>query len=187
MIHADLFPAFLLAEYAHRVLPKHPENAWRKWTVEEPVPYIVHPVSVMFRVMELKDYDYTMGRIALLHDVVEDTNLEENRIRELGEGVYDGVIWLTSHSKITGSTAKRADRKLADRDHLAKAPPQIRSIKICDRLDNFFDLGNAEPGFVRLYANETIALLDAIEKGCSAQEQAAQLRGLCEKVLEGKM
>lgn len=69
------------------------------------------------------------------------------------------VTWLTNPSK--GSKASRAERKKMDREHLAQAPTAVKQIKMLDRTYNLRDLDEQAPvKFVRLYADESQALLD---------------------------
>lgn len=64
-------------------------------------PYILHPLKVMYY---LKSSDMQLMAIAVLHDVVEDTHVTYEELRNLGisERVIEGVRVLT---KVPGQTA----------------------------------------------------------------------------------
>ena len=98
------------------------------------VPYVIHPVRVMRSVesyletfpsaFPFKPLRETMLIVAALHDVEEDTGYSMDEIeKEFGKEVREGVRWLTSLSKQTGTYAsdgtplkdkKRKERKLVD-------------------------------------------------------------------------
>ncbi|MDD6081353.1 MAG: bifunctional (p)ppGpp synthetase/guanosine-3',5'-bis(diphosphate) 3'-pyrophosphohydrolase [Oscillospiraceae bacterium] len=110
-------------------------------------PYIVHPVSVAFILLELgMDTDTICA--AMLHDVVEDTDttLEEIQKR-FGQDVamlVDGV------TKLSKAPIFNQDEQLAEnvRKILLAMSQDIRVmlIKLCDRLHNMRTLG-CRPGF----------------------------------------
>jgi hypothetical protein len=56
----------------------------------------------------------------------------------------------------------RAERKRIDRDHLAKAPPEAKVIKMLDRLDNLAEMELAPAEFKTLYGEESLLLAQAV-------------------------
>lgn len=179
-MNQELIGAFLLAEYAHRALPLKPENAYRKYDKAD-VPYIIHPVSLLFRYMDRPSYTVTRGKVCLLHDVLEDTSLEHYKlIEEVGREVYAGVVWLTSYSKQTKSSSSRSSRKQMDRAYLAGAPVEYQEIKLLDRLDNMYDMAGAGAGFLSLYVEETRLLVKEI--GGAAPDVSQQLLVRCQEL-----
>lgn len=110
-------------------------------------PYIVHPVSVAFILLELgMDTDTICA--AMLHDVVEDTDVTLDNIkRAFGQDVamlVDGV------TKLSKAPITNYDEQLAEnvRKILLAMSQDIRVmlIKLCDRLHNMRTLG-CRPGY----------------------------------------
>lgn len=110
-------------------------------------PYIVHPVTVSFILLELgMDTDTICA--AMLHDVVEDTDVTLEEIKKLfGQDVamlVDGV------TKLSKAPIFNQDEQLAEnvRKILLAMSQDIRVmlIKLCDRLHNMRTLG-FRPGF----------------------------------------
>lgn len=161
----------------------------------ENVPYIIHPVRVMGRIEE---YLLTSSRahwmrpirervliVAALHDVVEDfkgknltakesMQVAKDRIQiDFGKEVVEDVLWLTNESK-KHPELLRKDRKMMDREHIAKAPPHCKVIKLFDRWDNIEDMitempqpgkrvAGASPGWLlETYIPETYDLIEVI-------------------------
>jgi len=123
--------------------------------------YIEHPARVAQAVWRLEGSTPEMVAAAWLHDVVEDTSVGLEDIRNLfGNGVADLVGWLTNPSK--GMNLPRAERKRIDREHLAKTPHEAKIIKILDLLDNLSEMEDAPAGFKRLYGEESLLLAQAI-------------------------
>lgn len=138
-------------------------NQVRKYTGE---PYIAHPREV--RVILKK---YASGHIspeqeaaAICHDVVEDTNMTLNDVRnELGDEVANLVSWLTDVSKPTDGN--RRIRKNMDLQHTAGAPPAAKSIKLADLISNSSSIVQHDPNFARVYLREKAALMQVLKQG----------------------
>jgi len=125
------------------------------------LPYVVHPARVAGRVAIHPDATEDMVAAAFLHDVVEDTTvLIETIRRETNPEVAGFVRWMTNPSK--GLKILRAERKKMDREHLARAPWQVKIIKLIDRIDNLTEMTGAPEDFARLYADESFRLVEAI-------------------------
>lgn len=93
----------------------------RKYTNQ---PYIEHPLAVAELVRSVPHTE-EMIAAALLHDVVEDTPVMIDEIREeFGSQVAELVDWLTDVSR--QSDGNRRVRKHMDLMHLAKAPLRPR-------------------------------------------------------------
>lgn len=135
----------------------------RKYTGE---PYINHPREV--RAIMKK---YATGPIsdeqqaaALLHDVVEDTNVTAADIeQEFGSKVATLVSWLTDVSKLTDGNRKV--RKNIDLQHSAAAPAEAHSIKLADLISNSLSIVQHDPGFAKTYLREKAALLQVLTRG----------------------
>jgi (p)ppGpp synthase/HD superfamily hydrolase len=101
---------------------------------------------------------------AYLHDVVEDTPVSIHEIREeFGPEVSELVDWLTDVSK--PEDGNRRVRKELDRQHLAKAPPQAKTIKLADLIDNTLTIRKRDPEFWKVYRREKLALLEVLGEG----------------------
>jgi (p)ppGpp synthase/HD superfamily hydrolase len=135
----------------------------RKYTGE---PYINHPIEVATLVAR---YGATEDVVvaALLHDVVEDTDVTLAEIAEaFGQNVASLVEQVTDVSM--SSTANRASRKALDRAHLARSSHYAASIKLADLISNAKDIGIADPKFAKVYMAEKRALLGVLTHGNKA-------------------
>ncbi len=133
----------------------------RKYTHE---PYITHPVAVAELVKSVKDHTPEMVAAALLHDTVEDTNVtSEDIYKEFGPLVGALVDSLTDVSKL--EDGNRAKRKRMDLEHLSKASPEAKTIKLADLIDNTKTIAALDPEFWKVYREEKIKLLEILSEG----------------------
>ena len=156
-----------MLEEATRYATKMHEGQLRKYTHE---PYIEHPLAVADLVKEYMDarrcvYDddaiMTAMTVAVLHDVVEDTEATMEDIVELfGEEVATGVWFLTKCPDYVGN---RATRKKICEDRLASAPEIVKIIKNCDMYHNSLSIEEHDPNFYTLFKKETASLLTAMK------------------------
>ena len=132
----------------------------RKYTGE---PYVTHPIRVMGLVKTvLKDPDALAA--ALLHDVIEDTEITENEIyAEFGPDVTEMVVALSDPPKVDGGPNRKA-RKALDRDRLSKASASVQTIKVADMIDNTESIVAHDPHFAKVYLQEKRLLLDVLTK-----------------------
>ena len=155
-----------LAEQAHK-------GQIRRYTGE---PYVVHPLAVARTVWTY--YPSAMAvTAAVLHDVVEDTDVTLDDLRGclyIGPYVACLVDDLTDVSR--PSEGNRANRKAVDRAHTAKAHPLAKLVKLADLIDNSRGIFVHDPGFAPVYAAEKAALLDEalqpVKRPCTALEIA---------------
>lgn len=132
----------------------------RKYTYE---PYIVHPAEVV-SILKTVPHTEAMVAAAWLHDVVEDTGVSIEVIREeFGSEVSDLVGWLTDVSH--PEHGNRATRKAMDRAHTALAPAEAQTIKLCDLLSNTKSIVQHDAKFAATYLAEKKALLEVMTKG----------------------
>lgn len=143
----------------------------RKYTKE---PYINHPKRVMETVRNyVTDATPEMLAAALLHDVVEDTDITLELIEEVfGYEVMELVFWLTDKSK--KSDGNRKTRKAIDREHLGRAPAQAQTIKLADLIDNSDSIAQHDASFWKVYKEEKQALLAVLTKGNPVLKNIAQ-------------
>lgn len=99
-------------------------------TRDEGTPYIVHPVRVAVSLVdELSLYSPTLVCSALLHDVIEDSDVTRDDIGRMFDERIAEVVWLLT---------KLEDVSL--RDYLGRIEAAAHTgaplVKLCDRLDN---------------------------------------------------
>ena len=134
----------------------------RKYTLE---PYIMHPIAVSQIVASVTD-DTDMIDAALLHDVVEDTDITLGDLIETGFSarVVALVDMLTNTSKsIKG--ANRAERKAADKARLAEVSYKAKTIKLADIIHNMNSAIKSDPGFATMLMADKSDLLPVLVGG----------------------
>lgn len=129
----------------------------RKYTGE---PYVYHCAEVAIR---LKDFHCSDDVIcaAYLHDVVEDTHTTEADLRRFfSKKVCDLVMEVTDVSR--PEDGNRATRKEMDRQHLEKASPEAKTLKLADLINNMYSIVEHDPGFAKVFMKEAEALVEAL-------------------------
>lgn len=119
-------------------------------------PYIIHPISVCQILTEYKA-DITTLISALLHDVVEDTDVPLSEIEEIfGANVAFIVDGLTKYEK--GTFEKEVYHAINFEKLLTTSATDIRVavVKIADRLHNMQTLAVKKASKKAAYANETL-------------------------------
>jgi len=99
-------------------------------TRDEGSPYIVHPVRVALSLVdELAVFSPRLICSALLHDVIEDSDVTRDDVARMFDESIAEIVWLLT---------KLADVTL--RDYLARIEAAAHTgapiVKLCDRLDN---------------------------------------------------
>ncbi len=136
------------------------EGQFRKYGGQ---PYIVHPIAVAETVASVTD-DPEVIAAALLHDTVEDTPATLTDIEtHFGARVAALVSDLTDVSR--REDGNRAARRAIDRAHTAAASPEAKTVKIADVLDNLRTIPKGDPGFGRIYVNESRLLWPCLREG----------------------
>lgn len=119
--------AYAFAEAAHRGQRRKDDRA-----------FIAHPVHVA-RLLAARGYDEEVVAAALLHDVVEDTAVTLDEIRErFGARVAELVACVTEDSALPTPERKRAYREV-----LRHSPSAARAICAADKVCNASDLYQA--------------------------------------------
>lgn len=122
-------------------------------------PYITHPIAVAKMVAD-RGYSGEVIDAALLHDVVEDTEITHDDILgEFGEGVSKIVQELTDCPHDYGN---RRERKRADRLRLSNASNPAKIIKLADIIDNAKSITEHDVGFANTYIIEKFKLLKVL-------------------------
>jgi len=102
------------------------------------VPYIVHPVSVGW-ILQRYGFDENLVIAAILHDTVEDTELELATIRAaFGDGVAGLVDAVTEKKAEAGVKRPWRVRKAEAMDHLVHADERVAALKAADLLHNLY-------------------------------------------------
>ncbi len=143
-------------------------------------PYFVHPVSVASIIAQLR-LDCASICAALLHDVVEDTQVSEAEIAErFGEEISFLVAGVTKLSKL--DFISREDRKAESfRKMLLAMEHDIRVllIKLSDRLDNMRSLEHMGADKQDRIARETIEIYAPLAARLGIQWMKDELEDHC--------
>jgi|SaaInl4_150m_RNA_FD_contig_71_455308_length_835_multi_2_in_0_out_0_1 (p)ppGpp synthase/HD superfamily hydrolase len=132
----------------------------RKYSGE---PYINHPINVATIVSSVTD-NQNMIAAALLHDVVEDTDVTQEDIgREFNFMINSWVESLTDVSK--PEDGNRVTRKNIDLQHTKLGLPPAKTIKLADLIDNYCDIYKHDKGFAKVYMAEKKKLLEVLKQG----------------------
>ena len=137
------------------------EGQKRKYTFE---PYIVHPIDVLCILRAHAPKSQQIDEVyaaALLHDVVEDTPVTEEKIREeFGNVVGDYVKGMT---KLEDPNSNRATRKALEAQRLGQCVGIVQTIKCADLLSNMKSIIVHDRKFAKLFMAETRFLHDMLE------------------------
>lgn len=145
-------------------------------------PYISHPLAVASILEELHLDAHTLAA-ALLHDVVEDTDISSMEISErFGETVAELVDGVSKLDKIESQTPTDAQAENFRKMLLAMARDvRVILIKLADRLHNMRTLGVMRPVKQRRIARETLEIYAPIAHrlGLNNIYQELQELGFC--------
>lgn len=167
--------AYTLAEYAHK-------GTFRA----SGEPYITHPLHVALNLLQMEIYDEDSICAALLHDVVEDTDITlddiENLLNPTVAELVDGVTNMRRMDYSTKEKEKDANtRKIIN--GLTK-DVRIILIKLADRLHNMRTLQYKKPSKQRSKAVETMELYVPLALSIGAYKIKSELEDLSLKYLE---
>ncbi|MFL5752715.1 MAG: HD domain-containing protein [Bacteroidia bacterium] len=147
------------------------EGQRRKYS---PDPYIVHPIRVMEICTGYTD-ELTVLAAALLHDVLEDTPLTAEELRnflrplmgdEKAEKTVRLVIELSDvYVKKDFPQFNRRKRKQLEAERMEKISPEAQLVKYADILDNSSEIAGDDPSFAGVYLRECRNLLKKMTKG----------------------
>lgn len=121
-------------------------------------PYFIHPIEVALEIIRLQlDEDAVIA--ALLHDTLEDCNIQYTDIAErFGNNVADIVEGVTKVSNITDNSLKRYSELESLRKFVIASSKDIRVllIKLADRLHNMKTISALKPEKQIIYSDETL-------------------------------
>jgi len=149
---ADIEKAYLFAKEAH--------GSQTRFTGE---PYITHPVAVAEILAQMR-MDPATIMAALLHDVVEDTRVDQQEISErFGKEVSDLVDGVTKLTQIHFENYAQAQAENFRKMVMAMVSDiRVILVKLCDRLHNMRTLGSLPPAKRRRKALETLEIFAPI-------------------------
>jgi guanosine-3',5'-bis(diphosphate) 3'-pyrophosphohydrolase len=158
-----------LEEKARALAARAHASQKRKYTGD---PYIVHPAAVVEIVRSVEAPTEQQLAAAWLHDTVEDCEVTIDEIAETISPVVAGyVYWLTDISRPTDGNRKA--RKAVDREHIALAPKEVKTIKLADLIDNTSTIVEHDVEFARVYLQEKALLLRVLKEGDAGLYQRA--------------
>jgi (p)ppGpp synthase/HD superfamily hydrolase len=147
---------------AHQFAVAAHKDQKRKFTEE---PYVVHLEGTAQLVWEATDGNasYDVYVAAILHDVVEDTDVE---LMEVGREFGGTVMSLVKELTINEQQKKKLGKKiyLAQKINQMSAPAFL--IKLCDRLHNVTSLidKRVPTNFIKWYCVETQYIIDNLDR-----------------------
>ena len=149
---------------ALRMGNKAHEGQVRKYTGE---PYMDHCVAVANMYLKRFPADMTGYIATLLHDTIEDTNLDYYDIdHAFGKEVADIVLELTDvYTLDKYSDLNRAKRKERETYRLSDISPRAQTIKYCDLINNTESIVSYDKGFARVFLAEKWEILKTMNKG----------------------
>ncbi len=131
----------------------------RKFTGRQ---YITHPARVAIATMLHPLGTENLVCAAWLHDTIEDCGATWLELDGLfGSEVADWVLWMTNQSKDIVPEPSRAKKKALDRARLQHAPPEIKILKLLDRIDNLRELPR-DSDLWQVYLQESLLLLEVL-------------------------
>ncbi len=145
-------------------------------------PYFSHPLEVAAILTDLKLDDATITA-ALLHDVIEDTDVTRSEIdQKFGPEIGELVEGLTKIKKLDLVT-KKAEQAENFRKLLVAISSDIRVllIKLADRLHNMRTLGHKRPESRRRTSNETLEIYAPLAGRMGMQGMREELEALAFK------
>jgi GTP diphosphokinase / guanosine-3',5'-bis(diphosphate) 3'-diphosphatase len=145
-------------------------------------PYFSHPLEVAAILTDLKLDDATITA-ALLHDVIEDTDVTRGEIDEkFGPEIGELVDGLTKIKKLDLVT-KKAEQAENFRKLLVAISSDIRVllIKLADRLHNMRTLGHKRPESRRRTSDETLEIYAPLAGRMGMQAMREELEALAFK------
>ncbi len=146
-------------------------------------PYFTHVLGTAYILLELKPGSSTIAA-GLLHDVIEDTNIKPEKIKEeFGEEILELVEGVTKLTRIKRKEMKEAEnlRKVI----LAMAKDiRVIMIKIADRLHNMRTLKYLSEEKQKKIAKQTLEIFVPIAYKLGMYRIKSELEDLCLRYLE---
>jgi (p)ppGpp synthase/HD superfamily hydrolase len=136
--------------------------------------YIVHPIRVMQKCQKYFE-DVTILSAAILHDVLEDTEVSEGELYQFLSTIMDEAeairttqltVELTDiYTKTKYPRWNRKKRKRKEAQRLSKVSAEAQTIKYADIIDNCKEISIHDPHFAKRFLPECHQLLQQIRNG----------------------
>ena len=171
-------------EHAYQIAVEIHKNQYR----QSGEPYIIHPLHVAMNVIRMKVYDPDTISAALLHDTVEDAEVEftkEDVAELINPTVAELVDGVTKMRRINFST--KNDERLANTRKIINGltkDVRIIIIKLADRLHNMQTLEYKTPLKQKENAIETMELYVPLALSIGAYQVKNQLEDLALQYIE---
>ena len=148
-------------------------------------PYIIHPLNVAYILADIGLDDSTICA-ALLHDVVEDTEVtQEDITREFGKEISDMVAGVTKLSNIQFSSVEEQQVEDYRKMFLAMGKDiRVIIIKLADRLHNMRTLWALPEAKQKHIAKETLEILTPIAHHLGIHKLKSELEDLSLRYLK---
>lgn len=168
-----IFKAFEFAKKAH--------SNQTRYTGE---PYIIHPIAVAEILLDFK-LDHLAIAAALLHDVLEDTNVTENQlIKEFGEEVTELVNGVSRVKTLKYKNYSTENSESLRKMFLAMSKDiRVVLIKLADRLHNMRTLDSVSPEKQIRKAKDTFDIYVPLAERLGMSQFKCEMEDLCFKYL----
>ena len=146
-------------------------NQKRKYAAER---YIEHPLRVM-RICKSYGYSLPVLAAAILHDVLEDTDITPKQLKDFlltvlketdADHTLDLVIELTDvYTKHQYPVFNRGKRKSMEADRMEMISAEAQTIKYADIIDNAREITEYDPDFAPVFLRECRILIQKMKNG----------------------
>lgn len=175
---AKVYPLSELEQKAWEFAKNAHEGAFRKFSG---VAYFDGHVRHVFKILKKVDVRETLAVAALLHDVVEDTEVtNEDIVKLFGIEIGKLVYELTSIDELV--------KKMGKPEYLLDKMLTMSSdgllVKLCDRYQNLSDHFNSSDSFRRNYYNQTKYIIDGLKKGRQLNRKHSIIVSWIEAIME---
>ncbi len=142
-------------------------------------PYVTHPLAVASILSEM-NMDYQSLMAAMLHDVIEDTKVDKNALRnQFGEAVTEIVDGVSKLTHLHFETRAEAQAENFQKMVMAMAEDiRVILVKLGDRLHNMRTLGVMPPEKQRRIARETLDIYAPIASRLGMHDIHIELQDL---------
>ena len=147
-------------------------------------PYITHPIAVANILLDL-GMDCSSVCAALLHDLIEDTDVTEENIRKrFGDSIADLVVGVTKLEKISFKSKEQEQAENFRKMFFAMAKDiRVLIIKLADRLHNMRTVDALPKERREALANETLEIYSRLASRLGLSYMKCEMEDICLKVL----